>query len=206
MLLLVLLSVVCQAEPWTERFIIELEQKAVFPNLSVSIERDWHTLPDNLSEVFDTNDYAGLDFRSDDKPNRPGSYGVRLPVEVVVAAGWLLESNLTNDFMLFNPIQQQEATSTQTQGDQPFATITMMLRSVDDQQSHQPSESSSQQAPGVPHLQAISLTFSILTMAAVTEVLNKLCTPWVSIVSSLPVVAFAVSDHHPVAENPLNGR
>ncbi len=150
MFLLVLLSVVCQAEPWTECFIIKLEQKAVFPNLSVSIERDRHTLPDNLSEVFDTNDYAGLDFRSDDKPNRPGSYGVRLPVEVVVAAGWLLESNLTNDFMLFNPIQQQEATSTQTQGDQPFATITMMLRSVDDQQSHQPSESSSQQAPGAP--------------------------------------------------------
>ncbi|WP_257276309.1 MULTISPECIES: hypothetical protein [unclassified Endozoicomonas] len=72
-----------------------------------------------------------------------------LPVEVfVVIVGWLLKSSLNPDSTSFNPIEQQEVTAMRTREDHPFATITMMFGSGQNQQPQQLAESLGQQAPG----------------------------------------------------------
>ncbi|WOG28701.1 hypothetical protein [Endozoicomonas sp. 8E] len=70
-----------------------------------------------------------------------------LPVEVIVTFSRLLISYWNPDSPLFKPIDQQESAFMLTQGDHPFANITMMFGSEHDQQQHQPLESSGQQAP-----------------------------------------------------------
>ncbi|WP_257255384.1 MULTISPECIES: hypothetical protein [unclassified Endozoicomonas] len=65
-----------------------------------------------------------------------------LPVEVFVAVSWLLKNYWNSDSPLFTLTEQQEVGQ-----DHPSAAITTMLGSGH-KQPHQPSESSSQKAPG----------------------------------------------------------
>ncbi|WOG27091.1 hypothetical protein [Endozoicomonas sp. 8E] len=69
-----------------------------------------------------------------------------LPLEAVVTVSWLLKSFWNHDSQLFKPIELQ-ATSILTQGDQLFATITMMLGSEHNPRQNQPAESSGQHTP-----------------------------------------------------------
>ncbi|WOG27129.1 hypothetical protein [Endozoicomonas sp. 8E] len=71
-----------------------------------------------------------------------------VPVGVVVAVGWLLESYWNRNSPSFNsPIAQQTALML-TQGSHQFAIITMMFGNGHNQQQNRPSESSGQQASG----------------------------------------------------------
>ncbi len=70
-----------------------------------------------------------------------------LPVEVVIVVAWILKSYLSSDSPLFNPIEEQEATSVLTEGRHSFAAITMMIGAGHNQQPNLSSESSSQPAP-----------------------------------------------------------
>ncbi len=69
-----------------------------------------------------------------------------LPLEVFVAAGWLLKSYWNTYSPLFNPVEQQEVTAVLTRQNQPFKAIAIMLGSGENQQPHQPSEPSTRQA------------------------------------------------------------
>uniref|UniRef100_UPI0021494C56 hypothetical protein n=1 Tax=unclassified Endozoicomonas TaxID=2644528 RepID=UPI0021494C56 len=181
-LLLLLLSVVCQARPWTGRGTVELDQKADFSSSQcLFIKRDQRT----FSGIVDTNRYAGSHFTPDGKPLSPFGYGVKtifiesiswqllytthllvgyelilttrtaplkstsgswLPIEVFVAVGWLLKSYWNTCSPLLNPVEQQEVSAALARQSQPSKAVTIMLGSGENQQPHQPSEPSSQQA------------------------------------------------------------
>ncbi|WP_257281757.1 hypothetical protein [Endozoicomonas sp. ISHI1] len=196
-MLILLLSVVCQADSSTKWFIIEFEHNAVFPNQNFSINRSLITLPVNPPDTIETNDYAGLYLATDDKQQRFNSYEVKmtltasipwqwlyathlltgyelilttkntfmsatpyswLAIEVVVAIGWLLNSDWNLDLPSFNPIEPQEPTSMLTRGADPFAIITMVPDYSHNQQPQQLSESSGKQAPGATSHLAGSFT------------------------------------------------
>ncbi len=69
-----------------------------------------------------------------------------LPLDVVVAVGWLLKSYWSPGSPLLNTMEQQGA-SMLSQVDHAFSVITVMFNSGHNQQEGQPSESSCQQAP-----------------------------------------------------------
>ncbi|WP_257274451.1 hypothetical protein [Endozoicomonas sp. SESOKO4] len=83
-----LLSVICHAQPLTERYTVELERKTSVPNPRFSIKCDRRTLPGSTSDISDTSDYAGSDSPSDKKHNRSGGYGVKTPL--IESASWQL--------------------------------------------------------------------------------------------------------------------
>ncbi|WP_257280679.1 MULTISPECIES: hypothetical protein [unclassified Endozoicomonas] len=68
-----------------------------------------------------------------------------LPVEVVVIFGWLFKNYWNPESPLFNPIEQQGATTILTRRDYPFATITLMYGSGGNPPQDPPSEPSGQQ-------------------------------------------------------------
>ncbi|WP_257255048.1 MULTISPECIES: hypothetical protein [unclassified Endozoicomonas] len=188
MLLLLFRSVVCQAEAWTERFILEFEENEVFPDQSFSIKRGLLASPGTPSDLVNTRNYAGISSSPDDKRHKFNSYGVKtlliesiswqwlyathlqvyetilatkdvplsstpyswLPVEVVVAIGWLLNSYWNPDSLSFKPIEQQAATTMLTLEGHSFAAITMVHGSGHNQQPFQPSEPSGQPTAGTP--------------------------------------------------------
>ncbi|WP_422473944.1 hypothetical protein [Endozoicomonas sp. ALB032] len=200
MTLLISLSffVVCQADPWTGRFIIEFELNSGFPNRSFS---DQHRLPVNPSDIAEKKDYTESDSLSDIKRQQTYicrekttfikfiswqwlyathlmvAYGLTLstryapssficyswlPVEVIVAGGWLLKSYWKPDSSPFYPFARQ-VLSILTQEDQCLAIITMMPGYGRNQQQGQPSGSSDQQAPQTythPLVHLTSLLFS----------------------------------------------
>ncbi|WOG27035.1 hypothetical protein [Endozoicomonas sp. 8E] len=69
-----------------------------------------------------------------------------LPVEVIVAVGWLLKNYWPPDSPLFNPIELQAA-SMLTQDDHRLSSIITVHGSGDNPEQYQPPESSGQQAP-----------------------------------------------------------
>ncbi|WP_257287421.1 MULTISPECIES: hypothetical protein, partial [unclassified Endozoicomonas] len=179
-LLLMTLSVVCQAQPLARRFVVELEQKAGSQNQNFSITPDQHPLPGKLSDITHTKGYAGSDLHPDEKQGRLIGCELKttliesiswpwlhanyllmgyeliltskntplsstlyswLPVEVVVAVGWLLESYWNINSPSFNPIAQKELCQ-----DHPLAAIITMPGSGNKQQQRPPSESSGQHA------------------------------------------------------------
>ncbi|WP_257281748.1 hypothetical protein [Endozoicomonas sp. ISHI1] len=85
-LLLMLLSVVCHAEPLTERFIVELEKNAVFHNQSFSMKSDQCTLLRDPSNIANTDDCAGPDSQPDDKPRKAG--GNRAKSTIIESISW----------------------------------------------------------------------------------------------------------------------
>ncbi|WOG26970.1 hypothetical protein [Endozoicomonas sp. 8E] len=173
-----LLPFTSQAEPLTERFIVELQQDAGFPNQSFSIKTDRRLLSVNPSVIAYINGDAGPDlppyykrqknisyevitpliesiywqllystnllvafeliFTTRDTSPNPAPYSW-LPVETVVAVGWLLKSYWTPDSPPLNLVQQQEISQ-----DHPFVITAMMPGSEHNQQQDQPSGSSDQ--------------------------------------------------------------
>ncbi len=174
------LSIVCQAQPLTRRFVVELEQKAGSPNQNVFITPDQHTLSYTLSDIAHTKGYAGSDLSSDQKQGRLKGcelktttiesiswqwlYATRLlvvyelilntkntplnstsyswlPVEMVIAVGWLLKNYFNIKPPPFNLMTQKELCQ-----DHPFSAIISMPGTGNNQQQRPPSESSGQQA------------------------------------------------------------
>ncbi|WP_257288170.1 ankyrin repeat domain-containing protein [Endozoicomonas sp. SESOKO2] len=199
-LLLMTLSVVCQAQPSTKHFFVELEQKSSSPNHYVSVTPDQHTLSDTLSDIAHTKGHAGSDLLSGEIQSRlndcklkttiiesiswqwlyashllvghklilttkntpicPTSYSW-LPIEVVVAVGWLLKSYWNIYSPSFNSIKQKEPCQ-----DHPFAAIITVPVSGNAQQQHPPSESSGQQAQGATACPAGSFRNSFFSDSA----------------------------------------
>ncbi|WP_257255383.1 MULTISPECIES: hypothetical protein [unclassified Endozoicomonas] len=89
LLLPLLFFVVCRAEPWTGRFTVEFEGKTGYPNQSLSTKPDQQRLPDNPSDIADTNDYAESDSLPDDKPSGTGGYRAKTTILKSFSWQWL---------------------------------------------------------------------------------------------------------------------
>ncbi|WP_257287791.1 hypothetical protein, partial [Endozoicomonas sp. SESOKO2] len=85
-LLLMTLSVVCQAQPLTRRFVVSFEQKTGSPNQNVSVTPGQHTLKGTLSDIAHTKGYAGSDLPSDEKQVRPN--GCELTTTIIESTSW----------------------------------------------------------------------------------------------------------------------
>ncbi|WP_257291145.1 hypothetical protein [Endozoicomonas sp. ONNA1] len=91
LLLLLLLSVSCQAETLTRCFIVELQQKTdSSAKQSFSIKRDQHT----YSGIADTNGYRGSDSPPDNKPPRAAGFRVKTPLIELISWQWLYSTYL----------------------------------------------------------------------------------------------------------------
>ncbi|WP_257291997.1 hypothetical protein, partial [Endozoicomonas sp. ONNA1] len=75
--MLLSLSVICQAEPLTKRFIVEFAQKTASPNQSFSMKRERRRLSDSPSIIADTNRYVRSDLQPDDELQRARGCGVK---------------------------------------------------------------------------------------------------------------------------------
>ncbi|WOG27130.1 hypothetical protein [Endozoicomonas sp. 8E] len=95
------LSVICQDEPWTERFIVELVEDAGSPNQSFSVWQDRQILPGNLSDIAETNGYSGSFSMPDDRRHRPLSYGEKTPLIESTSWQWLYATRLLVSYELF---------------------------------------------------------------------------------------------------------
>ncbi|WP_257254562.1 MULTISPECIES: hypothetical protein [unclassified Endozoicomonas] len=103
LLLLPLLSVVCQAKPCTKRFTIELEQKANCPtNQSISIKQRG---PHRFSDAVNTIGFAGQPSSPDQKPLRPGGYGIKTILIGSILWQWLYATQLLVGFELILTIK-----------------------------------------------------------------------------------------------------
>uniref|UniRef100_UPI0021476215 ankyrin repeat domain-containing protein n=1 Tax=Endozoicomonas sp. ONNA1 TaxID=2828740 RepID=UPI0021476215 len=179
-LLLMILSVVCQAQPLTRRFVVEFEQKADAPNQNVFIKPYQHTLSYTLSDIAHIHGYAGSDLPPDEKQGKPDGFELKpaiiesiawpwlyathllvghelilttksapassnsyswLPLEVVVAVGWLLKSYWNIDSSSSNLIAQKELCQ-----DHPLTAVITVPGSGNARQQSPPSESSGQHA------------------------------------------------------------
>ncbi|WOG27047.1 hypothetical protein [Endozoicomonas sp. 8E] len=85
-----MLSVVCQAEPWTGRFTVEFGKDAGRPNHGFYIKSDLIKLPDNPSDITDANHFAG----SVEKRHRPYGYIIKAAIIESISWQWLYASNL----------------------------------------------------------------------------------------------------------------
>ncbi len=82
------LSVVCQAEPWTGCFAVGAEPNAGFSHQSFSIKGVRHSPQGNPSDIADTNGYTGPTRPPDDKPHRLGGYGIK--ATIIESISWQL--------------------------------------------------------------------------------------------------------------------
>ncbi|WP_257291668.1 hypothetical protein, partial [Endozoicomonas sp. ONNA1] len=85
-LLLMTLSVVCQAQTLTRRFVVELEQKTGSPNQNVSITPEQHTLSGTFSDISHTNGDARSDLPSNEKQDRLN--GCKLKTTTIESISW----------------------------------------------------------------------------------------------------------------------
>ncbi|WOG27085.1 hypothetical protein [Endozoicomonas sp. 8E] len=92
-MLLQSLSVVW-AESWTGRFVVEFEQDAGSPNPCFFIKHDRQTLPDNPSDIADTNGCSGLASPHDDKRQKLYSYRVKTTTSESISWQWLYATKL----------------------------------------------------------------------------------------------------------------
>ncbi|WP_257276493.1 hypothetical protein, partial [Endozoicomonas sp. SESOKO4] len=174
---ILLLAVVCQGEPQRERFIVELEQKTVFPNQSFFIRRDQHRLPVNPSGIADTYGYARLASPPDKEPD------YRAKTTIIESISWCLlyakqlyvgyeltptskdaalsstpyswlpvEMVIIIGWLLKNYCPPYSASfnaieQQEVSQDHPFASITVVPGPTNNQPSYQSSESSWQQTP-----------------------------------------------------------
>ncbi|WOG27108.1 hypothetical protein [Endozoicomonas sp. 8E] len=100
LLLLVSLSAACQAELLTRRFIVELETDEGTLKQNLSIKRSWQTLPENLSEIGNTDTYPGSVSPPDRKRHNLYSYGVKTTLTESISWQLLYATNLLVDFEL----------------------------------------------------------------------------------------------------------
>ncbi|WP_422137173.1 hypothetical protein [Endozoicomonas sp. ALC020] len=94
LLLLLSLSVICQAGSLTRRFIVELEQNAGSPKQNFSIKSDWHTLSGNPSDIAHINDYGQSYLPPCKKRNRSPGCGIEKTIIESISWQWLYATNL----------------------------------------------------------------------------------------------------------------
>ncbi|WOG27936.1 hypothetical protein [Endozoicomonas sp. 8E] len=93
-LLLLTLSVICQAKLSTKHFVIELEWNADFSNQNFLIKLDRRTLSGNPSDIADTNGYTEPDSQTDKKRHEPDSYWIKPTLIDSISWQWLYATNL----------------------------------------------------------------------------------------------------------------
>ncbi len=99
-LLLLFLTVACQAETLTRRYIVELQQDAAFSNQSFSIKPDQRLLSDNPSDIADKNNFITPDLASDYKRQSFFSYKVKTTLIESISWQLLYATNLLVAFEL----------------------------------------------------------------------------------------------------------
>ncbi|WP_257287423.1 hypothetical protein, partial [Endozoicomonas sp. SESOKO2] len=99
-LLLMTLSVVCQAQPLTRRFGVELEQKADFPNQNFSIKPDQHTLSGTLPDIAYAKGHAGSDLPPDEKQGRLDGGELQTTIIESISWPWLYANHLLVSYQL----------------------------------------------------------------------------------------------------------
>ncbi|WOG27060.1 C2H2-type zinc finger protein [Endozoicomonas sp. 8E] len=92
--MLLWLTVICQAEPLTGRFIVELEQSAGSLKKNVSINHDRHKWTGRPSGIADKNDCAELHWEPKKKRHRYYSYGMKTTFIGSISWQWLYVTNL----------------------------------------------------------------------------------------------------------------
>ncbi|WP_422132379.1 hypothetical protein [Endozoicomonas sp. ALD040] len=92
--------VVCQADPWTEPFIIRFEQNKGSPLRNFSIKLDRQTLPGSPSDIAHTNGFTESDSLPDEKRQRPGDYGVKKAIIESISWQCLHASHLLVGYQL----------------------------------------------------------------------------------------------------------
>ncbi len=139
-----LFSVVCQAVPLTERFIVELKQNSVFPNHSFSIKRHLPVFPGHLPRITDTNIYAESDSPPYNKRHRFVSYRVKRSIIKSISWQFLYLSHLLAGYELTVITKELSLCST------PYSwlPVEVMFGSGHTQQPSRLSESSGEQASG----------------------------------------------------------
>ncbi|WP_422139976.1 hypothetical protein [Endozoicomonas sp. ALC020] len=177
MLLLLSLSLACQAKLWTGCFAVELEKNSGSAKQGFSIKRNRLTLAGNPSDTVDIDGYTGAASPPDDKRHRHGDSSI---IELI-SWQWLYAADLLVAFELILTVQDALLKSEpyswpplettivvawllkstrnpdspmfnpieqhESSQDQPFATITTMFGSERNPPQYQPSESPGQQTP-----------------------------------------------------------
>ncbi len=99
-LLLMVLSVVCQAQALTKRFVVELEQKTVSPNQSVFITPDQYTLSGTLPDIAHTKGYTESDLTPDEKQGRLIACELKTTIIESISWPWLYAKYLLMSYEL----------------------------------------------------------------------------------------------------------
>ncbi|WP_422140042.1 hypothetical protein [Endozoicomonas sp. ALC020] len=156
-MLILSLSVFCQAEPLTEPFIVGSNDHTV-SDLPLDDKRhrnDNYRIKINFIDsiswqwLYAANLLVTLQLILSGKDaSLSSNLYPWLSVETIIVVGWLLKSNRSPDSALFMPLEQQ-ARFMLTEVDLSFAINTMMPGSEPNQAQAQPSESSIQQAPQI---------------------------------------------------------
>ncbi|WOG27027.1 hypothetical protein [Endozoicomonas sp. 8E] len=92
--MLLSLFVVCQAEPWTEPFVVKFEQDKDYPCQSFSIKHAPCRLPGGPSDTVHKKGYARPASPPDDKRQRPGDYGIKTTTIEPTSWQWLYSTHL----------------------------------------------------------------------------------------------------------------
>ncbi|WP_257287184.1 ankyrin repeat domain-containing protein [Endozoicomonas sp. SESOKO2] len=92
--LLAIISVFCQAEVLTMRFVVDSQQDAGFSNQGFSIKSDPNTLPHIPSDIADKDGYPGSNFLSSDKRHRLSGYELKAALTKFISVQWLYATNL----------------------------------------------------------------------------------------------------------------
>ncbi|WP_448215885.1 hypothetical protein [Endozoicomonas sp. 2B-B] len=108
-----LLSDVCQAEPLTLGFIVELQQDTSFSNQSFSITTHRRTLPDDLPDIADKTNHSEKKLPPEVKRHKPYSYGIRAAIIESISWQLLYAANLlaTHELTLTTKGMPVDATS-----------------------------------------------------------------------------------------------
>ncbi|WOG26931.1 hypothetical protein [Endozoicomonas sp. 8E] len=93
-LLLLSLSVICQAKPSVRRFIVEVGQNSDFSSQCFSIKNDRLTLSDNLSDIAETNCHEEPNSSPYVKRHKLDSYELKTPLIESISCQWLYATNL----------------------------------------------------------------------------------------------------------------
>ncbi|WP_257282251.1 ankyrin repeat domain-containing protein [Endozoicomonas sp. ISHI1] len=111
-LLLMTLSVVCQAQTLTRRFVVELEQKAGSPSQNVFIKPHHHTLLYTLSDIAHTKGYTESDLPPDEKQGRLNDCELKTTVIESISWPWLYANYLLVGYELIVTTKNTPLSST----------------------------------------------------------------------------------------------
>ncbi|WOG26913.1 hypothetical protein [Endozoicomonas sp. 8E] len=88
------MSLICQAEPWTGRFTVELEQNEYFPNQSFSIKCGQPAVSGKPSGIASADACFGSASPSDDKRHKPECNGITTILIDSISSQWFYSTNL----------------------------------------------------------------------------------------------------------------